>query len=543
MNFNFIKNKTSDNKKLRNKGAWKQGGFAVAITSIVIAVAVAVNVVFAVLAQRINLEIDISLSGSNSLSQENIDYIKGLTDKVTITVCFTEEDFVSGTEYIAQQQNASDTTGSSNGKYAYYEQTLNLLKLYDVYSENVDLVFVDPYDPSFSEYTKYYTGISHGDILVECEKVFGGEKYTRNEILEFEDIYYLTEDDSYAAFGYTSYIVSGNNIETALTSAIYKVTSNETQKVLVLEHHCEKGKIAEYIAYLEQNNFSVDIFSEGVINSIDKDVDMLIISEPTEDFASDELDIIDEWLYNGGLRGKGIMYLASPSSPEMPNLYAYLEEWGIAFDEGLLYETNANYQVFSDPTTLFFVPSEIDTSYDETANFEKLMNGGEAIAGGCVPILQVYKESGLRLTTPIAETPEDSVVIAPLKDFSTDWKPDGTYEQNKQIGIIMATETDYIDNEVCTSYVAVFASRDFVDPYWFSTGYDINSDIIINTAKTISGASDDGITFSMRQMKDNSFTDVVTREMANTIRAIFQWAVPVILVIAGVVVFARRARR
>ncbi len=541
MKLDFIK-KLSSKKPLRNKGAWKQGGFAIAITAIVIAVAVAVNVVFTILGQRVNLEIDISLSGSNTLSEENIKYIKELKDKVTVTVCFAEDDFVAGTEYVAQQQNASDLTGEANGKYSYYEQTLNLLKLYDVYSENIELVFVDPYGPSFSEYTKYYTGIGLGDILVECEKEFGGEKYTRNEIIEFEDIYYLSEDDSYAAFGYTSYVVSGNNIETALTSAIYKVTSTETQNVLVLEHHCKKGNIAEYIAYLEQNNFNVDIFSEGVLNSIDNDIDMLIIAEPTEDFASDELDIIDEWLYNGGLRGKGVMYMASPDSPEMPNLTAYLEEWGVAFEEGILYETDPNYQVFSDPTSLFFIPSEIDTSYDATANFEKLMNGGEAIAGGCVPLLQVYKESGLRLTTPIAETPKDTVVIAPL-DMTEDWEPDGSYEQNKHVGILIATDTDYINNEACVSYVAVFASRDFVDPYWFSTNYDINSDIIINTAKTISGASDDGITFSMRQMKDNSFTEVVTAEMAKGMRTIFQWILPVLLIATGVVVFVRRARR
>jgi hypothetical protein len=135
------------------------------------------------------------------------------------------------------------------------------------------------------------------------------------------------------------------------------------------------------------------------------------------------------------------------------------------------------------------------------------------------------------------------VVIAPVTEDLKVWKPDGSYEQNKHIGILLATETDYIDNETCISYVAAFASRDFVDPYWFSTNYDINADVIINTAKTISGASDDGITFSMRQMKDNSFTEVVTKEAADTIRFIFQWMLPVLLIITGVVVFVRRARR
>lgn len=544
----FAKKQTEEQslkpKKLRNKGAWKQGGYALAITAVIIAVAVAVNLLFAVLAERVNLDIDISLSGDNTLSEENVEYIKKLDEKVNITVCFTKEDFSSGTEYVAQNyHNASDTTGSNDGVYSYYEQSLNLLELYSVYSENITLNFVDPYDPSFSEVTKKYSNIQMGDIIVECVKTIGDEKYTRNEILSFDDIYYLAEDDTYASyFGYSSYIVSGNNLETALTSAIYKVTSDETQKVLVLEHHCKENNLTDYIKYLEQNNFDVEIFSEKVLNDIDKDVDMVIIAEPTEDFAATELDIIDEWLYNGALRGKGLMYFASPSSPDMPNLLSYLEEWGVAFDEGILYETEANYQVFGDATTNIFIPAETESEDDVTAQFADVMNKAEVIAGGNVPILQVYEEDGIRLTTPVAVTPSDTVVVKPL-NAGSDWTPDGSYDQNQHIGILMATEADYVDNVLCTSYVAVFSSRDFVDPYWFSTGYDVNADAIINTAKVISGASEDGVKFSMKRMEDQTFSDIVTADTIAVMRVIFQWVLPLLLIVSGIVIFVRRSRR
>lgn len=542
----FKKNGSPKPRKLRNKGAWKQGGYALAITAVIVAVAVAVNLLFAILAERVNLDIDISLSGDNTLSEENVEYIKGLEDKVTITICFTEADFSSGTEYVAQNYySATDQTGSDDGVYSYYEQSLNLLELYDVYSDNITLKFVDPYGPSFSEITKKYTGVQLGDIIVESVKTIGGEEAVRSEILSFDDIYYLTEEeDSYASyFGYSSYVVSGNNLETALTSAIYKVTSDETQKVLVLEHHCVEDNLTDYIAYLEQNNFDVEVFEEAVLNDIDEDVDMVIIAEPTEDFAADELDIIDEWLYNSAMRGKGLMYFASPSSPDMPNLFAYLEEWGIAFEEGILYETDSRYQVFSDATVNLFVPAEIDGDDDVTKKFGDLLEGSEMVAGGNVPILQVFEEDGIRLTTPVALTPADTVVVAPLEEVTNDWTPDGSYEQNQHIGILMATEADYVDNQLCVSYVAAFSSRDFVDPYWFSTGYDVNADGIINTAKVISGAAEDGITFSMRQMADETFADVVTADAVNVMTVIFQWALPILLILAGVVVFVRRSRR
>ncbi|MBQ1186975.1 MAG: GldG family protein [Clostridia bacterium] len=545
----FGKNHKTEEKtpKFSNKAKLKQGGYAIAITAIVVAVAVAFNILFAVLAQRVNLDIDISLTGDNTLSEENIKFIKELDEKVTITVCITREDFSTGAEYVAQNYfSATDATGSNDGVYAYYDQTLNLLDLYDVYSDNITINFVDPYDPSFSEITNKYKGVTLCDIIVECEKEIGGEKYTKNEILSFDDIYYLTEDEnSYAGmFGgdYKSYTVSGNKMESALTSAIFKATSNETQKVLVLENHTKKGNITEYIDFLKQNNFDVEVFSDYNITEISEEVDLVIISEPTEDFASEELDVIDEWLKNGEKRGKGLMFFADPTSPETPNLASYLEEWGIAIEPGLLYETSENYQVFGDPTVNYFVPSTIESEDDITKEYAEIMNGGYAIAGGNAPLLQVFEEEGIRITTPLAVTPEDTVVIKPISEDS-EWKPDGSIDTNQYIGVLMASESTYVDNVLCTSYVCAFSSRDFIDPYWFSTGYDVNSELILNSAKHISGADTEGVTFTMKKMSDTTFTNVVTYDSTIVIMVIFQWLLPFSLIITGVVVFIRRARR
>ena len=71
--------KKSNAPKLRNKAALKQGGYAIAITAVVVAACVAVNVLFAILAERVNLDIDISLSGDNTLSEE---YIESLVEKI-----------------------------------------------------------------------------------------------------------------------------------------------------------------------------------------------------------------------------------------------------------------------------------------------------------------------------------------------------------------------------------------------------------------------------------------------------------------------------
>lgn len=538
----FFKNRktevsdTQKQKKLFSKNAFKHGGVAIAFTAIVLAVLVGVNLIFGFLAQRTNLNIDISLQGANTLSKENIDFIKALDKEVTVTVCSSEEDYTNGQlGYIAQQYfNAVDQTGE------YFEQTINLLNLYEKYSDNVTVRFADPYDPSFAEIEKEYSGsaLDMGDIIVECYQNIDGQYVNRSSIIAFDDIYYLY-DDGYVQYG-NPYTIKGNNIETVLTSAIYKVTSAETKQALIIETHCDPHVATEYGDMLKLNNFDIATYSSAAINEIGEEYDLVIIDAPIEDFLASEIEAIEEWLYNEGIRGKGLMYLASVSSPATPNLDAFLEDWGITYADGVLYETNTEYIAFGDNTSLFFEAAETNGEDNE---YDKIVNANQGlVAGGNRPLYQAFEEEGLRETKPIALTATDSVVIAKLSDVGTDWKPDGSFEQQKHIGILLSEETEPIDNVYRTSYVMAFSGDDFVSSYWSST-YTLNRESMISAAKFISGAEDDGITFTMKKMEENTFADVVNEKAADTMKVIFKWGLPVLLIALGVTVFVRRARR
>ena len=546
MKFSFKKTENNGEKpkKLRNKAALKHGAWAVAFTAVIVAVAVCVNVLMAVLAERVNLDIDISLTGDNTLSEENVNFIKGLEDKVTITVFSTKEDFTMNSEYTAYYEfSASDTTGENDGVYEYYEQTLSLLELYKVYSKNITLKFVDPYDPSASELTNKYSQLSASDIIVECEKSIGGESYTKSEVLHFDDIYQITtEESAYSAYLGSYGTVTGNNIETALTSAIYRATSDETPRALVMETHCKTTGIADYVAYLEKNNFTVETFSDSVLGEIDSDIDLIIISQPKEDFVSEELDAIDEWLVNGELRGKGVIYFADPTGPDTPNLNAYLEEWGIAIEPGILYETAEGNRTPQDATTAGFYLSEFDQEDTVLKKFSKLMNSGAvAVSGGNAVLTQLFAEEGTRITTPVLVSPGNTMVIKPVSE-SADWEPDGSYDKNQHTAVLMASESKYYENELYTSYICVFSSANIVDTTWLSS-YSGNAEIALNTAKLVSGADEGGITFTVKKMEDISYIDKVTYYSARTVYYICQWILPLALIGVGIFVFVRRARR
>ena len=119
--------KNAKGKKLKNKSALKHGSYAIVITAIVIAVAVAVNVLLAIVSKRVNLEIDLSTSKDSTLSQENIEFLKGIDKDIKITVCADKDDYVNGylDYYVAQSEfGASDSSG------VYYSQTIKLLEKY-----------------------------------------------------------------------------------------------------------------------------------------------------------------------------------------------------------------------------------------------------------------------------------------------------------------------------------------------------------------------------------------------------------------------------
>ena len=64
--------------KLKNKALFKRGGYAVAITAAVMAGLIILNVLLGTLAKRVPLEFDMTLDKKNSISQENIEYIKSI---------------------------------------------------------------------------------------------------------------------------------------------------------------------------------------------------------------------------------------------------------------------------------------------------------------------------------------------------------------------------------------------------------------------------------------------------------------------------------
>ena len=536
-NVDAVENKTADTtskknrkakkekkaKKLKNQALLRKGSFSVAITAAVLAGIILFNVLVGALSNRFVLEFDMSAEKENSMSEENIDYIKGLKTEIEITVCATPDDYVGGyMDYYAQKLYSVSDDATD-----YYKQTVTLLDKYSAYNNKITLRYVDTQDSEFTEISSKYSNesLTYGDIIVSCTE---NEHY---KIVGFEDIYKLNEDTTYASYGYTTNTVAGNNIETAVTSAIAYVTSDKIKNVALLTGHSKQDYTSDYQALLKDNNYEITVISDSMIGSISKEYDAVIIPAPTTDFLGSELEALSEFLDNDGKLGKGLIFFADASAPYLTNFYDFLGEWGIAVGEGILFETNSQNYMPEDPMTMGTYPTSSDNDITKGMNL--------CITGYNVPITAAFEAEGRITVTSLMSTPE-SVVAAPV-GTAANWTGADEYPKQSYSSVVQSKTVNYdSDNNELKSYVFAFSSVEFIYSSYNEQSSVSNKNITLAAAERAVGAEDTGISFVSKTITNESFADSVTESSLRVVRAIFMIIFPIACVVIGIYIFIRR---
>lgn len=512
-------------KKLKNQALLRKGSFSVAITAAVLAGIIILNVLVSALSKRFVLEFDMSAEKENSMSEENIDYLKNLDAEVQITVCATPEDYEGGyMSYYAQ-----NLYGVTSDATDYYKQTIKLLDKYPAYNDKISLRYIDTQDSQFTEISSKYSNekLSYGDIIVSCTKN-GSERY---KIVGFSDVYNLSEDSTYAAYGYTTSTVGGNNVETAVTSAIAYVTSNKTKKAALITGHSKNDYTADYQTLLKENNYEITVISDSMIGSISDEYDAVIIAAPTADFLGAELDALSAFLENDGKLGKGLIFFADASAPYLTNLYDFLQQWGIAVGEGILFETNSQNYMPDDPMTMGTYPTSSDNDITSGMNL--------CITGYNVPITAAFESEGNITVTSLMSTPE-SVVAAPVGTTAS-WTGADDYTKQSYSSVIQAEMSDYDDdNNEISSYVLAFSSIEFIQSEYNEQPSVANKNITLAAAERAVGAENTGISFISKTITNESYSDSVTDLSAGIIRILFMFILPIACIALGIYIFIRR---
>lgn len=517
----FFKKKSGG---LRSAYALKKGAAATAVTAAFIACVVLLNVLATVLANKFPLTWDVTSAKFNSISSENVNYIKAIDKDVDIYIYSSKKDYVEGymSDYAAQYYNAQDSSGK------YFKQTIKLLESYGRYNRRMHIRFVDA---SSAESTKLKTQFadfefSYGDILLESTFTVNGAPVTRQKTVRFDEIYTLTDTTGYASSGYYPYTITANNIETALTSAVYSVTSDRTVKLGLPVHYCDTGIAEQLLATLRNYNYETVELSSPILTQIPPELDILLLYSLKADLTADEITAIENFLDNGGKKGKTLLYFASAESPALPNLEALLAKWGISYGEGLLNETTEAYVETKTNLYSFNTQSEYTGAINKQNDYNIFY-----ISNANRPMTARETEEGKTVTT-LLKTSDTTVAKTAA----------GAESESQSYATALACAQTGAD-EKAESYVLAFSSVDFITTAYNNYQNVGNIAFVAESLNYAAGREATDINITAKTVDSYSFSSPPSSQSTILIYAIFIVLLPLGVLIFGIVLFIKRKNR
>ena len=472
--------------------------------NVVIAVLVCLMIAVALLAmiatimgERYTWQLDLTRTHFFMLSEESIRYLDRLDKEVVLYVLTSEENFTS-----------------SGG--LYFIQAQQVLRQYDAYSPYISVEYIDlSRNPGFERRYPQYR-LHEELIILEC-----GDRTSTTTLKSL----FNTEYDGYTD---TDYIVS-SKAEQALTSAMMTVASDRQIEIVFLEGFNESsGEELENI--LTMNNYT-PIRQNILTEEINASAWVTVICAPKRDYTEDELKKLDRYLQNGGAYGRSLIYFPSPNQPLTPNIDAFLAEWGIVVDDGLIFQTD-NTKTLS-MNGYVSAPEYTEYIYSENAINRRLLS----VMPGARPLSVLFESKGnVNVTTPLVFS--DTAVVAPL-EVDEKWTTGNAERRGPIPAFAISSGSPYSQDKNAVSKVLVFGSYEFVtDPYLSSPIFG-NSEYILSVFSILTG-NIDLVYIAPKALGLEELP--ITSDKTILLGVVYIVILPVGMLLTGGVVFLRRKR-
>ncbi len=294
--------------------SFRVGGYSVAATALVLAIAIATNFFVNTLPSTWT-QIDTSSQQLFSISEQTHEIIDGLDEEVQL--------------YWVVQSGAEDSNLS------------NLLDKYDGLSDKITVTKKDPnVNPTFiNQYVS--GGVYNNSVIAVC-----GE---RSRYVEYDEIF-VYDVSNYYYDGTYSIDFHG---EDAITSAIAYVISETLPKIYSLNGHGESAISESFSTALSKENMDMEELSLLTSEQVPEDASCLLINAPQSDISSEETELIRNYLSNGGK----LFYISDPAQTkgQFSNLESLMADYGLSTTEGIVVEGNANNYFIQGP--LYLLPN------------------------------------------------------------------------------------------------------------------------------------------------------------------------------------------
>lgn len=514
------KNQTPESGRKFNIRNFKRGTFAVIFTLVFIGVLVLVNIIVGILSERFDTSADLTTGGMYTIDEQTENFVKDLDHDITITVLNSESNF--------------EALGT------VYKQVNEILKKMELATERItiDYLLLDQ-NPTFaSKFTSLGETVDSNYIIVECPdmdryRIITADQYVTIDQEAYYEAYYSAYYSG-TSFNASDYIYS--NIEQEAVSAMMYVANDELVRIAFTEGYGELDSTA-LRDLLKKNGYEVETINLTQVEQINTDIDFVVMFAPTMDVDVDNLTKLDNFLDNGGQFDKNVIYFASTSQPETPNIEGFLNDWGLSVGYEAIGQSDTSKIIALTGTLNPYIHLQniCDTNYAGGTYGNNLYFYGMNMR----PVKQIW-ENGTKgnIEQEIILQSYDNAFLSPLiqqgdEEFSLDTAESGVFNN-----AIVAYRVHSTNQNV--SRLVAFGSEYFAYDMFLEYSNANNSTFLVNMFNYICGR-EEGITITPKSFSTSGFD--MTAGTANTLGVVLCIVIPVIVIVLGIVIWVRRRHR
>lgn len=464
------------------------GAFSAGMIVVMCAICVVVNLVLTALPAKYT-SIDCSATKLYSLTGDTKDRVSKLDEDITIYVL-----------------------NSKKSKDAKIDETINRYK--DL-SSHIKVKYVDPATSSkfYQDYTD--TTPTTNSLIIESKN--------RSKVIDYNDIYEYDSSSYY--YGYQSQSsITGYDAEGQITSAIEYVTmdADELPVIYQITGHNETeigSNFQSVVSKANANLKSLELFNE---EKVPEDATAIIINSPTVDFNEEDAQKVIDYL-NGG--GKAMIIGCYAYNDELTNFNKILAAYNVSFKTGVVAENDSS-KYYQNP--LYLLPTVETTDYTSDAT-----DGYVFLAGSCAIS---YPEDTDDVTyTKLLSTSDSAVLKKDWKNITTSKAEDA--DENGPFTTGLA-----VNDSSTGASIVVFGTPYVVDDSYDNAVSGNNADMFKDVITSMTGNVE--LASSVIPVKDYTLSNITINTLQAVITGlIIMIAVPILLIIIGIVVWTMRRKK
>ena len=409
--------------------------------------------------------------------------------------------------------------------YSDDDSDLSLAKQYKSANERIVAEAVNADDrPDLVE--KYGIESGSSGIIVEC-----GD---RSKVLSSNDL--ITYD--------TTTYETISIAEEKLTSAILSVSTDDIPKVYFLEGYSDfrlDYNMYYLSVYLQNEITEVETLNILSTGNVPEDCDTLVITSPSKDFDDVAKTAIIDYINRGG----NILWLnaAMATAIDLPNVNEVLALYGVQpFEVGIIRETDSSRMVSGSPDLI--IPN---LGYSSIT--EDLYSDGIIFANATKVNIN---EDGLEdlnvVESDLATTSEGAYFRTNFENTSTsatEGEETGAFVIGAELEKTITEKNEETGESAVTSTLIVYGENYFISDYQLAENSQYpavqlayNKDLVLNSLAYLSDREED-----ITARKSTGTVTYTATEQQDTIVRVIIFAVPTVIILAGLIVWQKRRRK